>query len=249
MDNFKIESQEPSLPPIVPSNIEAANVQESFVDSESQTVKEWDASMELALLNAVARCKPVGIHKHFRIISVQKKFNQQSPVKCSIKEIWRRLGDYYGMEALDELEEGEEDEDEEEEEREEEGLRKQSWLREFSLPLDDYEQLISEHRQDDQSSVHDDSPASPVIPPKRTRVSKRDTSPAISLGSAASTPEPEEAIVSKYVHKVGHPVERQGARENQMQHQSPSLDGEIGKRCEQPGEVDAKPNENESRSM
>ncbi|KAG1110263.1 hypothetical protein G6F42_015388 [Rhizopus arrhizus] len=65
--------------------------------------KEWDAGMELALLNAISRCKPVGIHKHFRIISVQRQFNQNSPVACSIKEIWQRLGDFYGMAALDEL--------------------------------------------------------------------------------------------------------------------------------------------------
>lgn len=85
--------------------------------------KEWDAAMELALLNAISRCKPVGkvsfahrlietrtlltvllgIHKHFRIISVQRQFNQNSPVSCTIKEIWQRLGEFYGMSALDEL--------------------------------------------------------------------------------------------------------------------------------------------------
>jgi hypothetical protein len=45
----------------------------------------------------------LGIHKHFRIISVQRQFNQNSPVACSIKEIWQRLGNFYGMSALDEL--------------------------------------------------------------------------------------------------------------------------------------------------
>ncbi|KAF7731005.1 hypothetical protein EC973_001051 [Apophysomyces ossiformis] len=237
MDQVKIETQEETLPAIVANSSETLSSQDSFIKSESTTLKEWDASMELALLNAVARCKPVGIHKHFRIISVQKTFNQQSPVHCSIKEIWNRLSDYYGMDALDELEEGEEEEEEEEEEEaagEEAGLRKQSWLREFSLPLDEYEQLISEHRQDDQSSVHDDSPASPVNPPKRTRTSKRDTSPSVSLGSAASTPEPEEGKNERssayeksfeqaklnLIHQAGLPVVLRGVRENQMQRQS-----------------------------
>jgi hypothetical protein len=91
-------------------------------NSENAETKEWDAGMELALLNAIARCKPVGkykdkkkgrislikllfigIHKHFRIISVQKQFNQNSPVSCTVKEIWQRLGEFYGMSALDEL--------------------------------------------------------------------------------------------------------------------------------------------------
>ncbi|KAI9351855.1 chromatin modification-related protein EAF7-domain-containing protein [Pilaira anomala] len=165
--------------------------------------KEWDAGMELALLNAISRCKPVGIHKHFRIISVQKQFNQNSPVSCSIKEIWSRLGDFYGMSALDELEE--EDEEQEEEEREEQEKRK--GLHEFSLPLEEYEQLISEHRQDDQSisSLHDDNESvtttttSPNLPPaKRTRTSKRDSSPANSVAdSITSTPEPEEGKSSR----------------------------------------------------
>ncbi|KAL0088338.1 hypothetical protein J3Q64DRAFT_1808358 [Phycomyces blakesleeanus] len=87
------------------------------------------------------------------------------------------------MEALDELEE--EDEEEEEEDDEKRG----EMVNEFSLPLDDYEQLISEHRQDDQSTY--DEPSSP--PAKRTRTSKREESPAVSVAeSAASTPEPEE---------------------------------------------------------
>lgn len=102
------------------------------------------------------------------------------------------------MSALDELEE--EDEEQEEEEREEQEKRK--GLHEFSLPLEEYEQLISEHRQDDQSisSLHDDNESitttttSPNLPPaKRTRTSKRDSSPANSVAdSITSTPEPEE---------------------------------------------------------
>ncbi|CAO3652315.1 unnamed protein product [Mucor hiemalis] len=161
--------------------------------------KEWDAAMELALLNAISRCKPVGIHKHFRIISVQRQFNQNSPVSCTIKEIWQRLGEFYGMSALDELEE--EDEEQEEEEREEQEKHKGD-ENEFSLPLEDYEQLISEHRQDDQSisSIRDDeSLTSPVFPPaKRTRTSKRDSSPATSVAdSITSTPEPEEGKTSR----------------------------------------------------
>ncbi|KAI7888704.1 chromatin modification-related protein EAF7-domain-containing protein [Mucor mucedo] len=136
-----------------------------------------------------AKSKRKGIHKHFRIISVQKQFNQHSPVRCSIKEIWQRLGEFYGMSALDELEE--EDEEQESEAEEEEKKR-----HEFSLPLEEYEQLISEHRQDDQSSVHEEEEEenSPAIPPaKRTRTSKREHSPANSVAeSMTSTPEPEE---------------------------------------------------------
>ncbi|KAI9472264.1 MAG: chromatin modification-related protein EAF7-domain-containing protein [Benjaminiella poitrasii] len=166
-------------------------------DQVNLEYKEWDAGMELALLNAISRCKPVGIHKHFRIISIQKQFNQHSPITCSIEEIWQKLSGFYGMEALDELEE--EDEEQEAEEREEQDKRKGN-IHEFSLPLEDYEQLISEHRQDDQSisSVREES-SSPIIPPaKRTRTNKRDSSPANSVtDSMTSTPEPDENKTSR----------------------------------------------------
>lgn len=45
----------------------------------------------------------LGIHKHFRIISIQKQFNQNNPMPCTIQEIWDKLNEFYGMEALDEL--------------------------------------------------------------------------------------------------------------------------------------------------
>lgn len=75
-------------------------------------------------------------------------------------------------------------------------------LSEFTLPLEDYEQLISEHRQDDQQSVsstrdEESSQTSPQLPPaKRTRRT-RDGSPANSVAdSITSTPEPEEGSYS-----------------------------------------------------
>jgi hypothetical protein len=75
-------------------------------------------------------------------------------------------------------------------------------LNEFTLPLEDYEQLISEHRQDDQQSVssmrdEDSGHTSPQLPPaKRTRRT-REASPTNSVAdSITSTPEPEEGSCS-----------------------------------------------------
>ncbi|KAI8636735.1 hypothetical protein BD408DRAFT_406952 [Parasitella parasitica] len=141
-------------------------VENTMMEESDLSEKEWDAGMELALLNAISRCKPVG--------------------------------DFYGMSALDELEE--EDEEQEEEEREEQEKRKGDIKSEFSLPLDDYEQLISEHRQDDQSvssmREESDTAGSPILPPtKRIRSSKRDSSPTNSVADSITsnnTPEPEE---------------------------------------------------------
>lgn len=83
-------------------------------------------------------------------------------------------------------------EEDDEQEGENEDLKGEP-LHEFSLPLEDYEQLISEHRQDDHSG-REESPMSPSLPPtKRTRIGKREMSPTNSAGdSVTSTPEPEE---------------------------------------------------------
>ncbi|KAI9497793.1 chromatin modification-related protein EAF7-domain-containing protein [Zychaea mexicana] len=145
--------------------------------------RDWDVNLELTLLNAVARCKPVGIHKHFRIISIQRQFNERSPTQFSLQEIRDRLSDYYSVDALEELDkEDEEDEDEEEDD---------ASLHEFSLPLDEYEQLISEHRQDEESS-----PSSSPSPAKKARTMiKRESSPVSSM-SPTPTPEPEEGKIA-----------------------------------------------------
>ncbi|KAI8145850.1 chromatin modification-related protein EAF7-domain-containing protein [Fennellomyces sp. T-0311] len=146
--------------------------------NDSSTSREWDVNLELTLLNAVARCKPVGIHKHFRIISIQRQFNEKSPTQYSLQDIRDRLSDYYNMSALEELDKEDEEQDEEEDD--------EASLHEFSLPLDEYEQLISEHRQDQESS-----PSSSPSPAKKARTIKRETSPISSL-SPTPTPEPEE---------------------------------------------------------
>jgi hypothetical protein len=85
---------------------------------------EWQVQKELALLNAISKCKPVGklpenqfcslsacmwlthssgMHKHFRIISIQRQYNQDNPTPLTIEEIWRELEHLYGIEALNEL--------------------------------------------------------------------------------------------------------------------------------------------------
>ncbi|KAI8333374.1 chromatin modification-related protein EAF7-domain-containing protein [Chlamydoabsidia padenii] len=177
MPDIKVESREQSLPPVATPSSDGTGTMAST---------EWDASMELALLNAIANCKPVGLHKHFRIMCVHRKFNETSPSPCSINEIWERLGDYYGMDALDELEE--EDKEEEEEEEQQHG---DDGYREFSLPSNfEGDQIMSDHRGDE-DTTRENSPAIERPPSRRTRT-RRDVSPAVTESSVASTPEPDE---------------------------------------------------------
>ncbi|CAO3703799.1 unnamed protein product [Rhizopus stolonifer] len=82
----------------------------------------------------------------------------------------------------------------------------------FSLPLENYEQLISEHCQDNHSE-REDSPMSPTLPPaKRTRTSKREMSPSSTGDSVTSTPEPEE----------GKPSRRRGTKKLEATPEPPS---------------------------
>ncbi|KAH8548729.1 chromatin modification-related protein EAF7-domain-containing protein [Umbelopsis sp. PMI_123] len=152
---------------------------------------DWQAQKELALLNAISKCKPVGMHKHFRIISIQRQFNQDNSTPLTIEEIWRELEHLYGIEALNELmgfnlqEEADEEDDMD---IDQPGVG----VSEFTLPMDDYEQLIFEHRQDDQSSRQGST--SPTITPVKKKATRKESSPTSSItGSNASTPEPEEA--------------------------------------------------------
>ncbi|CDS09898.1 hypothetical protein LRAMOSA02575 [Lichtheimia ramosa] len=158
-------------------------------DQHDDKSKDWNVGLELEFLNAVARCKPVGIHKYFRLISIQRQFNQTSHTQYSIQDIRERLSAYYDMDALEELEQEEEEEEDVEGEADEEHE-----LHEFTLPLDEYEQLISEHRQEDEAELSASSPSPP--PAKKSRTLKRDASP-MSSASATPTPEPEEGKSSR----------------------------------------------------
>jgi len=58
--------------------------------------------MELTFLHAITKFKPVGIHKHFRMINLQRYFNSNSSKKLSTQELWNKFTELYNQEALDE---------------------------------------------------------------------------------------------------------------------------------------------------
>lgn len=45
----------------------------------------------------------IGIHRHFRMVNIHRDFNANSPVKCSIPELWEQFSKYYNIEKLEEL--------------------------------------------------------------------------------------------------------------------------------------------------
>ncbi|KZZ97938.1 CT20 family protein [Ascosphaera apis ARSEF 7405] len=78
-------------------------------DPESLVADPWSAEQETALLKGVIKWKPVGLHKHFRMLAISDYLQSQgySPVRekhTTIPNIWKKLGTMYNLAGLDERE-------------------------------------------------------------------------------------------------------------------------------------------------
>ncbi|KAI1311865.1 hypothetical protein EDD11_003303 [Mortierella claussenii] len=146
----------------------------------------WDEAMEMALFYAAIKFKPIGMHKHFRMINLQKHFNKHSHTQCTIAELWEKLGTMYNLQTLDEREDSGMfvDEDEEEEESEEERDISFKNSEEFVLPLHEFDHLVTEV----------ESSRNPSPSPMRTTRAHREGSqtPSVADSSRASSPDEDD---------------------------------------------------------
>jgi hypothetical protein len=110
------------------------------------------------------------------MVNIHRDFNANSPVKCSIPELWEQFGKYFNIERLEDLEREFDDEGEED------GPHV-----EFSLPMDEYYNLIAEHRKAGSSRGASPSPA----PPKTQKGKREPSSTSSQTASIESSPEPE----------------------------------------------------------
>ena len=60
-----------------------------------------DLDFEIALYRGIIRSRPIGVHKHFHIISIANYMSQQLGETVSIQRIWQSLSTLYDLEALD----------------------------------------------------------------------------------------------------------------------------------------------------
>ncbi|KAF9109806.1 DNA break repair nuclease [Mortierella sp. AM989] len=150
----------------------------------------WDETMEMSLFYAATKFKPVGMHKHFRMINLQKQFNKNSHTPCTIAELWEKLGTMYDLQTLDEREDSgmlvDEDEEEEEEDDEERDISFKN-SEEFVLPLHEFDHLVKDVAQEPSRN--------PSPSPMRTTRAHREGSqtPSVADSSRASSPDGEDA--------------------------------------------------------
>ncbi|OQE23612.1 hypothetical protein PENSTE_c008G01658 [Penicillium steckii] len=105
----------------------------------------WTDEQETALLKAIIKWKPVGVHKHFRMLAISEHLKSQgyAPLNADhmrIPGIWKKLASLYNLEALDEREDSViTDANEEDEEPNE-------MYCPFELPYDEYGDMMFEKR-------------------------------------------------------------------------------------------------------
>ncbi|KAI5284759.1 hypothetical protein KEM54_001097 [Ascosphaera aggregata] len=115
------------------------------IDPESLVADSWSAEQETALLKGVIKWKPVGLHKHFRMLAISDYLRSQgySPSRethTRIPNIWKKLGTMYNLAGLDEREDPTVFDGSEEFE-EDNGL-----YCPFELPEDEYGEMMFERR-------------------------------------------------------------------------------------------------------
>ncbi|KAJ3038088.1 hypothetical protein HDV00_000971 [Rhizophlyctis rosea] len=203
--------------PASPSRRTSSEFPPPSADSTTSTFApsiNWSADLEVSFFQGIARYRPVGVHKHFRMLNVQRFFNKHTGLNVTVDQLWERLALYYNLEELDSLA------DESDDEITIEARRKRSAYpfkvtAEFNLPSEDFESIITEQRRADSGTdgedEGDDATSSSEV--ASARKGRRDSSPGLS--SEPSSPEPVEEATPK-PRRPGRPRKVQNVAQQSM---------------------------------
>ncbi len=93
---------------------------------------DWTPQLETALFQAIILYKPIGIHRHFRYLLMKRFLMNNMGVQVSIQELKTKLDSLYSLDYTDTIIETE-----------------------FSLPFEDYDDIIAQHRKATEDSQSD----------------------------------------------------------------------------------------------
>ena len=158
-------------------------------DSQDDT-QSWTSPQESALLQALIHQKPVGLHKHFRMIAIRDTLLTTGLINpdethTSFAGIWRKLGTLYDLEKLDEREDSIITDG-----SSSKGDADEYWC-EFELPRDEFEELMWQKRfaPEGESGIGSSRPGSPATVGTATDKGRRES-------TVAGTDEPRSSPVS-----------------------------------------------------
>ncbi|CAG0885095.1 unnamed protein product [Darwinula stevensoni] len=89
----------------------------------------WTPELEIKLYYAMEDLKPAGVNKHFHMMVILKKLNEEMNVNVNSSDVWKHLESLYDLSAIDGIENS---------------ARPFLESREFILPDEEYKDLIKE---------------------------------------------------------------------------------------------------------
>ncbi|KAJ3279459.1 hypothetical protein HK104_001454 [Borealophlyctis nickersoniae] len=160
----------------------------STANGEQDGPVNWTPEMDIALFQAIARYRPVGVHKHFRMLNVQRFFNKHTGLSLNLDQLWAHLGTFYDLDALDAMADESDDDITLDAARKRSGFPFKAYA-EFNLPSDEFESIMIEQRRAESPVPDQGGPSAGISGVGRGRgAGLRGSSPA---SSTRSTPEPQ----------------------------------------------------------
>ncbi|KAI8899120.1 hypothetical protein BC833DRAFT_394809 [Globomyces pollinis-pini] len=128
-------------------------------DEEQEERQEWTPQMTTVFLQAVVQFRPCGIHRHFRLLSVRRFLSAHMGTTVSLSQLKLKLEEFYDCHTLNQL-----------------SLNTTPIgfeLSDFTLPFEDYDDLMDKRRKADIPSPVD----SPLLEKSKKLIKPKKSAP------------------------------------------------------------------------